>query len=108
LVKSGIDKQDTDMDRREATKTIGKILGTVVLADTQPLEHLSALIKPVHVNAQVLEHFEKLTEICWKLGNGHDLETAESILTSYLPKVVVLAQQMSKHQQTAASIASQG
>ncbi|MGB8346344.1 MAG: helix-turn-helix transcriptional regulator [Ktedonobacteraceae bacterium] len=116
LVKEGINEQGTedgiDMNRREATKTIGKILGAAALADVlgdiQPLEQLSKLIKPVHIDAQTLEHFEKLTEICWKLGNGHDLETAESILKSYLPKVAALAKQASPYQQIAAYIASQG
>lgn len=116
LIKKSIDEQDTEEDtavnRREATKTIGKIVGAVALADilgdTQSLEQFSQLIKPVLIDSQTLEQFEKLTAICWKLGNGHDLETAESILKSYLPKVAALAKQTSPHQQIAAQIASQG
>lgn len=101
-------EDEIEMNRREATKTIGKILGTTLLGATQPLEQLSTLLKPIHVDAHTLEHFGTLTEICWKLGNGHELETAGAILETYLPKVVRLAQQPSPYQKVAAGIASQG
>jgi transcriptional regulator with XRE-family HTH domain len=60
------------------------------------------------MNAQTLEHFEELTKTCWKLGNGHDLESAEAVLLSYLPKVFISAQQDSHYQHRAARIAAQG
>lgn len=101
-------EDEIEMNRREATKTIGKILGTTLLATTQPLEHLSSLLKPVHVDASTLEHFGNLTEICWKLGNGYELDTAGAILETYLPKVAALAQQASPYKKAAAGIASQG
>jgi tetratricopeptide (TPR) repeat protein len=101
-------EDDIEMNRREATKTIGKIIGASVVAATQPLEQLATLLKPARVDADTLEHFNNLTEICWKLGNGHELETAGAILESYLPKVAAVAQQSSPYQEVAAAIASQG
>lgn len=111
LVRISLPKQETDnddMNRREATKTIGKLVGTALLAKFQPFEQLSVPGQLPQISEQTLEHLVELTNTCWKLANGHDLEIAESVLSSYLPKVVPIAQQPSRYQRTAAGIASQG
>lgn len=102
------EEEITEMNRREATKAIGKIVGATLLAAAQPLEQLATLLQPITIDPQTLEHFARLTEICWKLSNGSELETTASILGSYLPKVIQFAQHDSSYQRVAAGIASQG
>jgi transcriptional regulator with XRE-family HTH domain/tetratricopeptide (TPR) repeat protein len=80
-----------------------------ILADYEPWERLaSAAIKPTNIDEGTLRHFEKLTKVCWHLTNGTELAIIEQMLPTYLPKLVTLAQQQSKHQTMAADLAAQG
>jgi transcriptional regulator with XRE-family HTH domain len=108
-------ESDDDMNRREATKQIAALISDVLfmapqdLFNAQSLERLTrAFAKPSKIDEQTLKHFGAITESCWHLMMGNELEIAEQTIWGYLPKLVVLAKQPSEHQQTSATIASQG
>ena len=64
--------------------------------------------KFTRIDQETLVHFATLTETCMNLSEGSQLEIAEHILWSYLPKVEAITQQSSEYQKQAAGIASQG
>lgn len=108
-------ESDNDVNRREATKHIAALMsGALFMAphdlfNAQSLERLTrALVKPSNIDEHTLKHFGVITESCWHLMMGNELEIAEQTIWGYLPKLVVLAKQPSEHQRTSASIASQG
>lgn len=59
-------------------------------------------------NEATLLGFEKLIDACWQLSLGHELRLTEELLPTCMTKLVPIAQQPSKHQQQAASLAAQG
>ncbi len=105
-------ESDLPADRREATKQIGSLLTLFatpdVLSPLQPLLQLADTPKGPGIDEETLDHFTKLNEICRQLSEENDLQTAERLLWSYLPKAVEFAQISSEHQRTAANIATQG
>ncbi len=105
-------ESDLPVDRREATKQIGSPLTLFatpdVLSPLQPLPQLADTSKGAGIDEETLDHFTKLNEICRQLSEENDLQTAERLLWSYLPKAVEFAQISSEHQRTAANIATQG
>ncbi len=104
-----------DAGRRQA---LLRLLGTTGLTLAMPINELinpepwdriaRGLTKPTHVNEETLNHFARLTEICWGLSRESQPETVQEILPTYLPKIETVAQTASAHQQIAAGIASQG
>lgn len=75
------------------------------LADPEPWERLSAsLDTPANLDAATLKHFETLTATCWDLSNSGQLQIAEQVLASFLPRFLQLGP---SHAQ-AASLASHG
>ena len=74
----------------------------------QALYQLSERITSFGTDKETLDYFAKLTEICWQLSKGNDLDTAEHVLQAYLPKMVSLALPPSQQQHTIAGIASSG
>ncbi len=62
----------------------------------------------VKVNEATLQGFEKLIQACWQFSKGNELALAEELLPKCMTKLVPLAQQSSKHQQTAAHLVAQG
>jgi len=91
-------------------ETILKLLRTAGAVATAPFstelwEELSQVrAKPSALNSATLHHFEHLIGDCWDLSNSNELETAECILSSFLPKILVLPAREGK----AASLASHG
>ncbi|HLG62846.1 MAG TPA: helix-turn-helix transcriptional regulator [Ktedonosporobacter sp.] len=78
---------------------------TLADPDPEPWERLTtALATPSNLNAATLQHFETLTATCWELSNAGQLQMAEQVLASFLPRFLQLAP---SHTQ-AASLASQG
>jgi len=87
-------ESDEDVNRREATKRIATLFGTALLMtpydllSPQSLEQLSrALVKPAHIDTELLGHFEDITESCWHLMMRDELEIAEHTLWGYLPRL---------------------
>ena len=79
------------------------------LLDPEAWDRLArAVQQPSSVNEETLSYFEKLTDFCWHLSNNNEASAAERILPRYLPHLVVLAHQPSKHQRRIAHLASQG
>jgi len=106
-------ESDETMDRREAMKKIRDVGLTLALApgillNTPFLPQLPTGTKPSSIDEETLNHYAKLTEICWHLSKGTELEIAEPTLWAYLSRLTAIAKQSSEHQQVAARIASQG
>jgi len=76
--------------------------------NTQSFERFSALIDPLNNDGEMLDLIEQLTSTCWLLSKGSDLEIAECVLWSYLPKIVARALLPTQYQQRIATMASQG
>ena len=75
------------------------------LADPEPWERLStSLDTPANLDAATLKHFETLTATCWDFSNSGQLQMAEQVLASFLPRFLQLGP---SHTQ-AASLASHG
>jgi hypothetical protein len=98
-----------DPTKRE---TLHKILQALSLAaipaqtflNVEPWERLTqATTKPTALNSATLTHFETLIGQCWDLSNHNELDVAERILTSFLPKLVG-----GTHGGKTAALASQG
>ncbi len=68
----------------------------------------SALARPSDMDASTLDHFEKLTVLCWSLSNGGSLDAVKQLLPTFLPQLSAFAQQLSDYQKTSACLASQG
>ena len=119
---SDVDKEDVSildtgisetMDRREAIKKIRDIgialtLTPGIILNTPFLQQLPLAAKPSSIDGETLNHFAKLTETCWHLSKGTELEVAEPTLWAYLSRLTTIAQQSSEHQRIASRIASQG
>src|SRR6266566_7935869 len=63
---------------------------------------IQATTKPSSIDTETLMSFDKLTEVCWRLSNGSELDRVEQLLPLYLPHISLLAQQPSEHQHVAA------
>lgn len=109
-------ESDQAVYRREAVKHIGS-LGLAsftipnALLSAQSLEqHLASRDLPSlnEPDPEVLPHFMALTETCRHLSEGDELQLAEHILWSYLPRVEAIATLSFGQQYLAATIASQG
>lgn len=108
-------EQGDDMDK--IRRLILRATGVVGIAFVTPFEQLleaepwkritQAITKPSSIGVDTLIPFQKLTEACWQMSNGSELNTVEQLLPTYLPQLSVLAQQTSEYQQVAAGIASQ-
>ncbi len=115
-VKDQERESNQTVDRREAVKHIGS-LGLAsfsmpkALLSAQSLEqHLASLNLPSlnEPDPEILPHFMALTETCQHLSEGNELQLAERILWSYLPRVEAIATLSFEQQHLAATIASQG
>ena len=110
LASGDITMAHFDPQRRAALLHLLSTAGTLAvipqaLADPEPWERLSAsLAKPANLDAAMLQHFESLTAMCWKLSNAGQLQLAEQVLASFLPQFLHLAP---SHAQ-AACLASEG
>ncbi len=94
----------------QRTDAVGLSLFTTAQTSLKALvgEHLSERVTFLDTDRETLDFFEKLTEICWHLSKGHDLDTAGRILSAYLPKMVSLALPPSQQQHAVARIVSPG
>lgn len=72
------------------------------------LEQLVAVMNnPSAVGTPALSYLEGIIDSCWQLSNASKIAEVEQILPAYLPYIVTLAHQPSKHQKRAAHLASQ-
>jgi tetratricopeptide (TPR) repeat protein len=106
------ERDKAEMNRREAMKKIGAVVGTTLFAtpdellNPQPWEQVPAAfakLPPV----DTLSHLEKLTEACWYLMKASELNAVELALPKYLPTLETLVKQPSEYQMKAAGLASQ-
>ena len=99
-----------DPQRRAALLQLLSTAGTLsvvpqALTDPEPWERLSSsLATPSNLDAATLQHFETLTATCWDLSNTGQLQLAEQVLASFLPRFLQLA----PYHTQAASLASHG
>lgn len=79
------------MNRREATKKIGAIIGTAIAVPQSLLTPLPwtqfSQVMQEHptLDESTLNFFKDLTEVCWQLAKGNELVVVEQILKAYLP-----------------------
>jgi transcriptional regulator with XRE-family HTH domain len=88
-----------DNTKREALRHMLTVAGIALatplkLGSTEAWERLaytSTKGTSLALNASALEHFERLLCESWELSNSNELEVAESVLSSFLPKLLVLS-----------------
>lgn len=88
-------------------QSIQRMFGTIGFDELANISE--AIAKPLGSNSisqEILDIFKALTEISWSLSRGDELKLAESILWSFLPRLLTIAQQSSTNQQNAAALAS--
>lgn len=104
-----------DPSRRDFLQSILRVAHAAAIL---PPHSIAALGLPLPYNAvqasypdeatpETLEHFAKLTKTCRHLSEGNELQTAERVLWSYLPKLETIAKCSFIHEQAAAEVASQ-
>jgi transcriptional regulator with XRE-family HTH domain len=102
-----------DPAKRETLRQIAVAIGAMMvgsqsIADNEPWERLVAASTkaPGALNSEALDRFEHLIVEAWKLSNINELEAAEIVLSSFLPRVIMVAQQGNNAR--VAHLASQG
>jgi hypothetical protein len=66
---------------------------TSAMINPEPWERLvKAREQHAALNEETLKHFERLLGVCWDLSNTQELEAAETVLASFLPKIIALPQ----------------
>ena len=82
-------------------------IGSFAMSDPEPWERLSrakiASSPPTILNEATLAHFEQLLTISWQLCDQNQLTTADGVLGSFLPQLLLLP----KHDSGTASLTSQ-
>jgi tetratricopeptide (TPR) repeat protein len=74
-----------------ASRILGEWMSQEIRTDPEPWERLAiARVKPSVMNRATLDHFEHLLGECWELTNLNELEAAEGILSSFLPKIIAV------------------
>lgn len=101
-----------DMKRREALRAIGATAALIVNPSIS-LPHSwnqfsQSSMNVLSLDEEVVQQFERLTELCWNLLRGNDLPTVGYLLPTFLPQASTLAQQSSKYQKILAALSSQG
>lgn len=106
------ERDKADMNRREAMKKIGAVVGVALFAtpdellNPQSWEQVPATFAKL-TPIDTLDQLEKLTEGCWYLMKASELGAVELALPKYLPTLETLAKQPSEYQAEAAELASQ-
>ena len=111
--KEATELMEMNKQRRDfiisALQMTGIALTLPTSLNLENLEQLVAVMnKPSRVGTPALTYLEGIIDSCWQLSNASKITEVESILPVYLPHLVTLAYQPSKHQQRAAHLASQG
>ncbi len=105
---------DFDNARRELIKQFTMILGTAfgapkAMVDIEPWQRLAhAISKPYDIDLATLTRFTKITEGCWHITNSSEMAIVEQVLPTFLPKLVALSRQPSKHLSTISELTTQG
>jgi len=81
-----------DQKKRRTLSAILTALGTATiapqaLADSEAWERL-IMGKPADIDSATLSHFEGLADACAGLSNKNQLDTAEQILSGFLPRLI--------------------
>ena len=85
-----------DPAKRETLQQLSTVLtvaaiGSEIIIEPEFWERLlMAHDKPSVLTPVTLDHFENLLRECWELSNSNELAIAESVLSSFLPKVLNL------------------
>src|SRR5579885_3192494 len=104
-------ESDEDMNRRQASKKIGFLIGSTLLFSPrdlltpQPWTAFSTALEE-GFDLENLTAFQKLTEASWHLLKASELDVLEQVQSSYLPRLAELAQQKSRYQKEAAGLLS--
>jgi transcriptional regulator with XRE-family HTH domain len=103
-----------DQKRREMLQTLLAAI-SLTTVNVQELFHpelwssiLSLKTEQAKANEATVQGLEKLVEACWQFTRGNELALAERLLPECMSRLIPLAQQPSRYQQTAAKLATQG
>jgi tetratricopeptide (TPR) repeat protein/DNA-binding XRE family transcriptional regulator len=113
LTRGVLETMEMDKKRRDLIIKALQISGAMfTLSSAMNLDNLeqmaTAMNDPSGVSTPALTYLESVINSCWHLSNANKITEVERILPVYLPHLVTLAYQPSKHQQRAAYLASQG
>ena len=103
-----------DPEKRKTLQTVLLVLGSALVKPEgllQPESWKQTFLPAtdvVDLNESALQGFEKLIAACWQFSRGNELALAERLLPECMAKLVPLAQQPSRYQQTVANLAAQG
>jgi len=112
VLEQDSERDKAEMNRREAMKKIGAVVGATLfvtpdeLLNPQPWEQIPATFAKL-TPVDTLSQLEKLTEAGWYLMKASELGAVELALPKYLPTLETLAKQPSEYQAKAAGLASQ-
>jgi DNA-binding XRE family transcriptional regulator len=112
LITGANETMQINKKRRDLINTALRMSGAALMLPTaMKLENLEQLVaamnNPSRVDKPALTYLEGVIDSCWHLSNASKTTEVEQILPIYLPHLVTLAYQPSKHQQRAAHLASQ-
>jgi transcriptional regulator with XRE-family HTH domain len=99
-----------DPAKRETLQQISTVLTAAAISSEVIIEPefwdrlLMARNKPSTLTPATLDHFENLIRECWELSNSNELDIAESVLSSFLPKIL----NISPSNEKIATLASHG
>ncbi len=111
--REAVETMDMNKKRRNfIIKALQMAGAAFTLPASMSLDNMEQLVavmnNPARVDTPALAYLEGVIDSCWHLSNESKITEVERILPVYLPHIVTLAYQPSKHQHRAAHLASQG
>lgn len=110
IVRESQEPEELSMDQKRRSlfrQALG--MSAALTVPTQNLFTSSVLGQNLSLSdAMLIDHFRKLTGICWDLLRVDGLPTVGLLLPTFLPEITELAQQSSTCQKPAAGLAAQG
>lgn len=97
-----------DQLRRSLVGMAGSLTAMLFFNGSQFEEILKEVLTSAHVNQEILDHFERLTTLCWQLKNAGQMPLVTELLAAYLPRLTAFAHQPTSYQLRAAFLASLG
>ena len=98
-------EETEDMKRRNLLKGLLTAVALPVEIDIDRLA--SVFAHPASLDTDSLKALESVVQSCWHMSNESRVAEVERIIPVYLPQIVTLAHQPTKHQRKAAHLASQ-
>jgi transcriptional regulator with XRE-family HTH domain len=87
-----------DSTKRVTLQQISAVFSTAAVSPESMIDPefwdqlLMARVKTSVLTPSTMDHFENLIRGCWELSNSNELETAESVLLGFLPKILNTSQ----------------